>query len=360
MVGRGGRVLMAAFVAGAFLIGLFPVGVRVMAQTPLGGSVCGVNVVPNIAPVNAIASDNERTYVSLAAEVAAYSTDFKRLQWLTEVPRLLPGRIVVGSTDIFVLADADAGVAMLLLDKLTGLVRKRLAFPNLKNPKMTASESFVVVVQDRHAFVVDLRGNSEPTSFSFKSSVKDLFVSDRNLLFAISETEIEQIDLKDGSRQRPVGLKGRQITTLTDSPLGFVLGTRDGSISLWRSLDRSVKWRFRAGGRIVAVSQIDDDIIAASHDNFIYRISSGNGAVEWKKRVGGRIVFAPALSNGLVIVTDASSGFVESIDAETGRTLTRLKLGDDLVPTMPPVSSGDFSYVVTTAGLFSFGMTGCK
>ena len=114
-------------------------------------------------------------------------------------------------------------------------------------------------------------------------------------------------------------------------------------------------WRYKAGGGISRLVVVEDDVIAASDDNFLYSISLRNGNVGWKRKLPGRISSVDRLGAGRVGVTVVGEKTAYVIDVTDGRFFEQLTLADDDEFVGYPLRGDNtFLAALTTRGLTAF------
>jgi outer membrane protein assembly factor BamB len=134
-----------------------------------------------------------------------------------------------------------------------------------------------------------------------------------------------------------------------------ILACRPDEICVVDVRESRMRWRFRTGGAVNGVTVTGGTLIAASSDNFIYRLAAGDGDVIWKARTGDRVLAAPVVSGELVFAVNSLQGTVGIYDLADGRPrdLARIPSGETIVAVLP---LRDGRFVVSTAGrIYEFG-----
>lgn len=355
-----GRFLFVAAAAIVMGISLSDAGGQT-AQAP-NGVRCGRPSVVTTDQVLSLASDNERIIISKSNEAIAFDPSLSTLQWLTNIPKSSATTQLITRDRVILILQNDTGSAVYSLDPLTGLIRDRIELPNLTDPEFVLSESMVVAFRGNSAIVAELGSDISPriTRLVFDAAIRKTLISRSGIIFFVTDSSINLIDSKSGFAKSSFPGEFRSVTSLLESSGNLLVGESDGSLSFHRSGDLKKRWTFRAGGRISGLGLIENDILVSSHDNFLYRIGLTNGTVEWKKRIGGRILFSPTVTSKVILVTDSSSGHAEALEPRTGRSMFKLRLGEDIYPKSAGLVTGQFFLVPTSAGLFSFDLSDCK
>lgn len=173
-----------------------------------------------------------------------------------------------------------------------------------------------------------------------------LFHSDE-LTIATGKKEIIVISGHDG--QTRLAVKTRQVPTavLPDSSNRFLIGDERGNLTL-TSRDGKRIWKFRNGAKISFLMSYDSEFLAASFDNFIYKISR-SGNVEWKRRLSGRAASRPVISGDTAVVSIVGDDSIYFIDLKDGKISNRVG-----------VSDGDIGGVATGVGKANLVLSGTR
>jgi outer membrane protein assembly factor BamB len=173
-----------------------------------------------------------------------------------------------------------------------------------------------------------------------------LFDSDE-LTVATDKKEIVVISGREG--QTRLAVKTGQVPTavLPDSSNRFLIGDERGNLTL-ASRDGKRIWRFRNGAQISFLMSYDSEFIAASFDNFIYKISR-SGNVEWKRRLSGRAASRPVISGDTAVVSIVGDDSIYFIDLKDGKISNRVEISD-----------GDIGGLATGVGKGSLVLSGTR
>ena len=89
------------------------------------------------------------------------------------------------------------------------------------------------------------------------------------------------------------------------------------------SIDRkgSARWKFKAGGRIIFVKAVGDNLLLGSVDNFVYFMSAEYGNLIWKRRLSGRIASGGVIGDARAVFTVVGDRSAFVIELDDGRVV---------------------------------------
>jgi outer membrane protein assembly factor BamB len=120
----------------------------------------------------------------------------------------------------------------------------------------------------------------------------------------------------------------RPTAILSDDAGRLIVGDERGNLVLVAA-DGSKVWRFRNGAQISSALVYDSEYIAASHDNFVYKLTRG-GNVEWKRRLSGRAADKPLILGDSAVVSVVGTGSVYALDLRNGKILNRIETAEEV------------------------------
>ena len=109
--------------------------------------------------------------------------------------------------------------------------------------------------------------------------------------------------------------------------LVLIAGDERGNIFSLNGADKPL-WLFKTGGKISSVLPLGDDILAASHDNFVYFLDGNNGGRTWKKRLSGRVGRAVSIGDQYALLSVLEEQGAILVDISNGRTIGRILLDE--------------------------------
>ena len=177
-------------------------------------------------------------------------------------------------------------------------------------------------------------------------SADPVFVSGE-LILATDKKEVLAVSGKDGPPRLISRTKYLPTAILLDTPDGYLIGDERGNLTLASRNGKPI-WRFRNGARISFLLSYESEFLAASFDNFIYKLSRG-GNVEWKRRLSGRTANRPLISGDTAVVAIVGDDSVYFIDLKNGKISNRIEASD-----------GDVGGLVTSVGQSALVLSGTR
>ncbi|HEX6123745.1 MAG TPA: PQQ-binding-like beta-propeller repeat protein, partial [Pyrinomonadaceae bacterium] len=102
----------------------------------------------------------------------------------------------------------------------------------------------------------------------------------------------------------------------------------------------------------------DSEYIAASDDNFIYKLAR-SGDVEWKRRLSGRTAGGLVLAGNAVIASVVGDGEVYVIDARSGKIRNRIEIGEGVSAGLSAAMNKRAFVVIHPLGLTLYSQDKC-
>ncbi len=251
---------------------------RKLWSTDLGGTISS-NIMPikgSVLVVTTIAGANrtrkeEAILRSLSSETGVPNWSRQMLASASHLLHPHRGWVIVVSSDGSVQAlDAATGTAVWKVNVLSGLSA---------NPIFTPS-TMLVPSASKHIFTIDL-------------STGDI-VSTRTV--------------------------SHSITAIVGGPGGEVIaGDERGNIISLSSTNERPDWKFKTGGQISTFVRAGPNILAASHDNFVYSLVARSGHVLWKRRLAARAAILLNIDDRLGLLAAVEDQGTAIIDLKSGK-----------------------------------------
>ena len=137
----------------------------------------------------------------------------------------------------------------------------------------------------------------------------------------------------------------------TDETVYF--GSGDGYVYAVNTSNGRLQWRNRTGAGVQAVVRVDDELLVASLDNFVYKFSLAGRRI-WKRQLPGRISSQPLTSRTEALFTPLSSAAGVVLELRDGRPVNTLLLGEEITTSASPVAVGRAVLLTTESGLVAF------
>jgi outer membrane protein assembly factor BamB len=130
-------------------------------------------------------------------------------------------------------------------------------------------------------------------------------------------------------------------------------GSGDGYLYAVNVANGRLLWRKRTGAGVEAVTLIDNALLVASLDNFVYRFSL-NGKRAWKRQLPGRISAQPLTAEDGVLFTPLSSPAGVVLGPKDGKQVNSLPTGEEITTSASPIAVGDAVLLTTEHGFLAF------
>jgi eukaryotic-like serine/threonine-protein kinase len=130
-------------------------------------------------------------------------------------------------------------------------------------------------------------------------------------------------------------------------------GSGDGHVYALNATSGKLRWKKRTGAGVQAVARVDEALLVASLDNFVYRYSL-HGRRLWKRQLPGRIASQPFTTSDGALFTPLSSSAAVVLGLSDGRPVNSLPTEEELTTSAAPIGVGDAVFVTTQHGLLAF------
>ncbi len=313
-----------------------------------------------------IASDGSRVFIGLdGGRVGALSLDGKKI-WSSEFGGEIKSNILPIDGELFVVTStvsndaAKPGSSLLRsLSKETGITNWTLTLPDVAWHSIGGFNDAVIVVSANGAIQsVDLKNGKAKWKREINESfaVKPFFYKTRVIVG--TGGKIFGISLATGEiefmRKLPFG-----ITALSAANGELAVGDERGNLSLFNSADKPV-WTFKSGGEISNILSVGDNVLATSHDNFVYFLAGRNGGRVWKKRLAGRVAQIINIMDRYALVSSSEEYGGVLLDLTNGKVAGQIALGEDENLVSAPVVSNGLILALTNEAAYAFSLGGCS
>lgn len=317
-----------------------------------------------ILPAAGIAADDTHGYFAVSAgKVIALDLESGEIAWTSEVGGNVRSDITVSDGVVFIVAFADDGESAAVRSPVLRALSAKTGLPNWSLELPNASRYFIEPTVDGLLAV-----SSDGTMFrlgrgdgriTWKSAASGPIaipprVNEDRVFVATTKRMVEEFELGNGRKVASVA---------TEATPAFV-GAGDDSTAVYsdpKGLVYSIKtsgtknWKFRAGGKIVVVKPVNDNVLLGSVDNFVYFMSVDYGNLLWKRRLPGRIANGALVRDNLAIFTVIGDSSAYLIELEKGRLVDQITLsGDDAFLLTPIRANGTYLLAATQNGMSAF------
>lgn len=130
-------------------------------------------------------------------------------------------------------------------------------------------------------------------------------------------------------------------------------GSGDAYVYAVNAQSGKLIWRKRTGAGVQAVARVDEELLVASLDNFVYKFSLP-GARLWKRQLPGRISSQPLVGRTGALFTPLSSSIGVVLEIRDGRQINSLPVGEEITTSASPIAVGDTVLLTAEHGLLAF------
>ena len=139
----------------------------------------------------------------------------------------------------------------------------------------------------------------------------------------------------------------------------LLVGDERGNVTVLASGISKPRWKFRAGAQISAVMGLNDHVLVASHDNFVYCLNLARGGLVWKKRLPGRTSYISGSLGKYVLVASLEGHTVLYLDPSNGKVSGQIALKDDEDLVSAAVAD-KVVYTLTSDAVHAYAPNGCS
>lgn len=313
----------------------------------------------------ALSSDSAHIFIGAdGASVETLSLDGKKI-WATELggdlsSNLLPsekGLLLATSTERP--AGEKAASVLRSLSKETGITNWTLKLPDAERYFLGLNNGAVIIVSKSGTIEsVDIADGT----VKWKRDIADGFVAEpvfstARVIVAARANQIFSVSIASGEIES-LRKSVYTVTSLGELASGeIVAGDERGNVLTLNGTDKPL-WRFKSGGEISRIFVNGENIIATSHDNFVYYLLSRNGDVDWKKRLAGRVLQL-ALVDRYVLTESFEENSAVFTDISTGKVAGQIVFGADEKLAAPPIFANGAIYLLTDQAAYSYSLGSC-
>lgn len=321
----------------------------------------------SVSKIGGLSINSSYAYIlSTESRIIAFDLRSGELSWATEIGGTERSELL--STERFIVivtsrrndnGEYKGAAQIRVLDSTTGLVKwSRELSEATKFYLGKTSKGLVVISNEGGIWLLDDQTGSIVWQRSFEGGLSATpRIGENGISIGTNNKRIQVFDVANGdiSGDLPLEFKVDKIGDLVDSQLLF--SDNRGTVF---STDRNgnINWRFRAGGRIAELLAMDNDVLVASADNFVYLMSAGYGNIKWKRRLPGRLLHGIQIEKELAVFTVVGDESAYLIDLSKGKIIKLLALseGADFLPISMKSKNG-YLVMPTQKGMIAFSST---
>ncbi|MEO5857569.1 MAG: PQQ-binding-like beta-propeller repeat protein [Pyrinomonadaceae bacterium] len=307
------------------------------------------------------ADDSQSYYVSREGKVVAVELTSGAVAWTAEVGGKLLSELVLASGKIYTIA---APVSESQTEKPILRAFSSKTGISLWNIPLPASGKYFLAGEGQELAVVSLEGAlwlMDPESGRIKWSSSAIGpisspprIEGRRLLVAVGGTRVEEFSIETGNKVASAEVDGVPAFVGAGKSSAAVYSDDRGNVHSIQ-MSGGKNWKFRAGGRVVYIRAVSDNVLLGSADNFIYFMSVEYGNLLWKRRLPGRVASGGLIGRDLAVFTVIGDRSAYIVELEKGRLIDRLDLTDEDAFLLTPIrANGKYLVAATGRGVTAF------
>jgi outer membrane protein assembly factor BamB len=313
----------------------------------------------------AVALNGTHIFVgSGGGKVQALSPDGSKL-WASDLGGEIASDLLAGEGGVFLATSvsSDSGKSgqgtLRYLSRETGITGWTAKLPDADSYSLGLRAQSVVVVTSRGTIQAFDASNG---AAKWRRELAEGFVGEprfnqMNVYVASTAKQIFTVSLSDGEVIAVQKLRFSPTAVAEITGDVFAGDDRGNLTSLGKA--EKASWNFKSGGKISALVEVGENLLAASNDNFVYLFSGRNGRLAWKRRLDDRVSQIGLIDGKFALVSGYEENGVQLIDLHSGRMVGQINLAEDEFATARPVSFGGRIFILTTKAVYAYSPATC-
>lgn len=310
------------------------------------------------------AADGERVYLPLAGgQIVSLKAADGQLNWRSEIGGEISASPVADERAVYVASETGkpetgtrrATGALRALGREAGVTlwMRTLETPlggalTLVNGKLFAGGV------DGKLFAFDAKTGAAVWSYTYAAPLKGQPVVAGSRVFVGSEDGLLlAFDEANGKLLWSFRTSGPVRGPVAVSNEFVFFGSGDAYVYAVSAVNGKLIWKSRTGAGVQAVAKVDDDLLVASLDNFVYKFSEA-GSRLWKRQLPGRISSQPLMTRAEALFTPLSSSAGVVLETRDGKQVNTLPVGVEITTSASPIAVGEAVLLTTDHGLVAF------
>lgn len=310
------------------------------------------------------AFDDERVYLPLAeGVVVSLQGATGQLNWRAEMGGELSASPVADNHMVYVASETgkpEAGVrratgALRALGREAGVTQWMRTFEMpLRGSLTLANGSLFAASSNGRVYSFDSKTGAVRWFYDYgKPFNAQPVVSDSRVYVGNEDGNLLAFDEANGKLLWFYKTRGAVRGPVANGDDQVYFGSGDGYVYALAVSNGRLKWRSRLGAGVQAVAKVDDDLLVASLDNFVYKFSSA-GTRLWKRQMPGRISSQPLMRRAEALFTPLSGSGGVVLELRHGKQVNTLPVGEEISNSASPIAVADAVLLTTETGLLAF------
>ncbi len=317
---------------------------------------------PSEVPLS-IGSDSEAVYLATnGGRITALSHEGKML-WSSELGGDISSNLLSTGSGLLVsttsVSEGTTISNLRYLSRETGITGSSIRLPDADRFFIYQHEAnTLIAARNGTVLSVDRLGKINWKREIASSFVAEPYFKGGKLIIAARGKQIFTIDAGTGEIAS-MRKSEHSVTALGELATGEILvGDDRGNVMPLNGSDKPI-WRFRSGGEIATLFHTGQNIIAGSHDNFVYSIYSRNGDVEWKRRLSGRLLQAASIDGRFLLTMSVEENAAVLTSIASGKIAGRIVFADGEFLTAEPTTHNGLILLATNRAVYGYSLDGC-
>lgn len=314
-----------------------------------------------------IVSDGKRVFLGLkGARIEALSVDGEKI-WSSEFGGEVTSNILATENGLFVVTAAvfaDAGktgdIRLRSVSKDTGITNWTVMLPEADGFFLNNSEGGIIVVS-RNGTIQSIdakQGDAKWKREIGESVFAEPVSAATNIIISTVGSQVIIISMATGEI---VSMRNAapSVTALAFTQNGVLIaGDERGKIYYLNGASKPL-WSFKSGGQISSVFAIGENLLATSHDNYVYFLRSRNGSRVWKIRLTGRVSDVAIYRDAYAILSSIDERRTIVVDLKNGKIAGQILYDVEEVAVKTLTDAELPIFALTNKGLHAYGLNGC-
>ncbi len=296
--------------------------------------------------------------------VRAISSRDGSTQWTAELGGAIASNIVTDDVRVFVIStaitedpDSTRPAYLRALNKTTGITQFVVNLPAGDRPALAMSGN-TLIVSERTTVKAYSAIDGTPVWSSSRDAEEESFLFTDGGWAATSGNAVTILEVSTGTEASRFESE-HPVSAVAFSKDRTFVGDNNGNVVSVSG--GSAHWRFKTGGRVSSLIATSAGLVAASHDNFVYLLSSDNGKVMWRRRMPGRIADGISVVDSQLLVRVIGDGRLFIVGTDDGKIVDQIDIeGGISVNGSPLVTTSGSVVVPTPEGLLVYGRRPCE
>ena len=320
--------------------------------------------------VSRMAADGSGVFTAAdGGKVEAISLDGQQL-WRAEFGWNLTSNILVLDDNLYFATAApfggdkgkSGGNTLRLLSRKTGIPTGQAKLPDAATHFLGVYKDALIVVSSSGAIE---SFDARSLEVKWKREIAEGFVAEPRFLtdkiiVASNAKQVFVVSLASGEIESLRKVPNNVTAVAQTSAGDLIVGDDRGNVTSLLGSTEKVNWKFRSGGEISSIFNVDDHILVTSHDNFAYSIATRNGGLAWKRRFSGRIARISTFQDKYAVISGFDDHGAILTNLETGKVAGQIALVDDESVISSRVIASGLIVMLTNASVRAYGLDGCS